>query len=163
MTESDSWGCAPVFVGVILVVGACLFGALVVLPGLDRWVAGNEQQTAIRAQAAAQIAQLEAARDLEIAKAQAQRDIEIARDQADAAVQMAALDLAGRAVDSTAGTLRMLLLLGFSSAILVLVLLTVAMMAAYTDSRRRHRRDHTPRWMTQPADWQPAQYQRGTP
>ncbi len=152
--SEDGWGCSGVFVAVILGAGLLLFGSCTVLPGIDKWTASNTQQAAIRAQAEAQIAQLEAQRDLEIAKAQAQRDIEIAQQQAQAEVQAAALNLAGRAVDSTAGTLRMLLLLGFALVIFVLTLVTAAMVVAYNNSRRRTR---TPRWMLQSATgWQSA-------
>ena len=112
---------AGVLVAMVCAVALLMFGACTVVPGIEAWQAGNTDQAALRAQTEAAIAQLQAARDLEIAKAQAQRDIAIAKEQAAADVQRAAIDLAGRAVDTTAGTLRMVIVGLFSLCAAVLV------------------------------------------
>ena len=116
---SDDWGCAPVFVGVILAAGLLLFGSCTVLPGIDKWTESNEQIAAIESAKDAQIAQLQAERDLAVARAMAERDVLIAKERAAADVQMAAINLAGSAADSAAVTLRLVLVLVFCSFMFV--------------------------------------------
>jgi hypothetical protein len=122
--ENEGWGLAPALLVVIFCAGMALIGALVVLPAIDKWQAGNAQVAAINAAAQQAIAIEQAERDIAIAKEQAERDVQIAREEASASVQRAALDLAGRAVDSTAGTLRFVIVGLFALALAVLTAVT---------------------------------------
>ena len=112
--ESEG-GYVGIFFAIILGAAVLLFGVLVILPGVDRWQAGNEQIASIEAAKAAQIAQLQAERDLAVARVQAQRDVQLAEQAAQAQVQTAAIELAGRAAESASGTLRALIVCMFAA------------------------------------------------
>ena len=116
--ESEG-GYVGIFFAIILGAAVLLFGVLVILPGVDRWQAGNEQIASIEAAKAAQIAQLQAERDLAVAKVQAQRDVQLAEQAAQAQVQTAAIELAGRAAESANGTLRIFIMGIFAFVFLV--------------------------------------------
>ena len=120
MTEDTGSGCAPVFIGVILAAGLLLFGVLVLVPAVGTWQEGNARTAEIEAQARATVAQIEAQRDIQVAQEEARRDVLIAQQQTQAAVQLAALDLAGDAMHGAQNTL-MAVLLGIFGAFCLVV------------------------------------------
>ena len=152
--DGNGSGCAPVFLGVIVVCMIVAFGVFVAVPSIDSWQAGNARTAEIEAQARATVAQIEAQAQIQVAQEKARRDVLVAQQEAQRDVQLAAMSLAGDAMHGAQNTLYAVLWFVFSLAIATLALLTAALLTVYNESKRRTR---TPRWMTQrETGWQPA-------
>ena len=155
--DGNGSGCAPVFLGVIVVCMIVAFGVFVAVPSIDSWQAGNARTAEIEAQARATVAGIEAQAQIQVAQEKARRDVLVAQQEAQRDVQLAAMSLAGDAMHGAQNTLYAVLWFVFSLAIATLALLTAALLTVYNESKRRTR---TPRWLLQTEDWQPAQWPR---